>query len=134
MSDEPFLAKELLQSTYEYLTLNKFNKRNHILRDVLRTNMPYWFCELKNGRMMPVNRYYKPLGIYTNDWITYENYDVLSFSKDSVDLTHLCKDNYFAHDYSTLPWVDKKSYLEYLNRVKNVFGLKDGTTYLYLER
>lgn len=134
MSDETFLAKELLQSTYEYLTVNKFNKRNDILRDVLRTNMPYWFCELENGRMLPVNRYYKPLGIYTKDWVTYENYDVLSFSKDSVDLTHLFKDNYFAYDYSTMPWENKKSYLEYLNRVKTVFGLKDGTTYLYLER
>jgi hypothetical protein len=37
-----------------------------------RINQPYGFVQLKDGRWLPYNRIYKPLGVSSRAWVDYE--------------------------------------------------------------
>lgn len=38
------------------------------------THFPYCVQRLKDGRYIPLNRYYKPLGIQSSEWVNYETH------------------------------------------------------------
>lgn len=44
------------------------------MEEMRSTHMPYCIKKLESGRHIVLNRYYKPLGIRTNDWIDYESH------------------------------------------------------------
>ena len=41
---------------------------------IRRIYMPYCLQRLKDGRYIVLNRHYKPLGVISRDWVTYEDH------------------------------------------------------------
>jgi len=44
------------------------------MEELRRTHMPYCIHRTADGRYIVLNRNYKPLGVQTGDWVTYENH------------------------------------------------------------
>lgn len=87
-----------------------------------------------NGKFLPLNRDYKPLGLMDcNKWAKYELYDFLLIDKELVDTSYLYNNapdfNHEMHSFffftdSTNPFNGPKSKKRYLEIVKNVFKIK----------
>jgi hypothetical protein len=77
---------------------------------IVQILLPYQLKELDSGLLLPVNRFYKPLGVSNKGSFTgYEDnkYASLRLYKDDIDRTHLKLGSYF---YEAAP-VDHPLYL-----------------------
>jgi len=90
------------------------NSNNQNLKFILRYFMPYCTEKLKNGKVIFLNRGYKPLGVTyesINPMINYEEYENVSFDKEPKE------DSHFYNDGST-PWSSRKDLNNYIKSLK----------------
>ena len=68
--------------------------------DIARAFMPYRIERLSDGRCLPLNRDYKPLGIRHGAWAVYESpsYASLCLEEGDLDLSLLKNGGYFFND------------------------------------
>jgi len=96
-------AREVISSAIDQLrksTTAKYASR-------LRPWLPYVFFLLKNGRYLPVNRDYKPLGLLDGHWIKYGAFPWLEIDASLVDLskTAITPKNQFARRDPSVAYV-----------------------------
>lgn len=86
--------------------------------------LPYCIDRQKDGRYAVLNREYKPVGFYTNDFINYKEYPVLvKFKglgpKTAAKISHEGKQNLdFIYLYGCNPIASEASMKAYLARLK----------------
>jgi hypothetical protein len=95
------------------------------LHDCRSVHLPYCLIRQPDGRYIVLNREYKPLGFYTQDWVDYEAYPIaVSFrkftKKTAARLSWAGSKNLeqiFLYDGSCIPTVSTRFMEAYLKRL-----------------
>jgi phage regulator Rha-like protein len=69
-------------------------KEHNCISSVLGVHMPYQAIKTVDGRLLLLNRNYKPLGFFTSDWVNYDDFPIVSICK-GIGRTTLVK---LSHD------------------------------------
>jgi hypothetical protein len=93
--------------------------------------LPYCLKKLKSGNFILLNRWYKPLGNNSSEWIDYEQSEsifklqrepkkfesnFITVFKDEFETT------YYLYDDSCIPYNDAKSTNDYFKRLEKVMS------------
>ncbi len=104
------------------------------LREWLSLAGPYTFTPVAGGTLvLPLNRYYKPVGVGGPQWVDYEDFGALAVPAWRLDLTPAdrvyplrthghCRE--YLYQDSNSPWLDRKCLEAYLKRVVRVVGAR----------
>lgn len=96
------------------------------LREWLSLEGPYTFTRLEDDLLLPLNRYYKPVGLGKTHWVEYANFAALAVPRRRLCLDYAdpvytqrtdghCRE-YLYHDGNS-PWRDRACLLAYLTRL-----------------
>jgi hypothetical protein len=99
------------------------------LREWVSLAGPYSFTPLVGELLLPLNRYYKPVGIGGPQWVAYEDFGALAVPAGRLALTHAdvvyperthghCREYLYSDRNS--PWLDRKCLEAYLKRLVRV--------------
>ncbi len=87
----------------------------------------YCLKDMGEGNFLPLTRDYKPLGIGTRDFFSYEDFKFLYISKDEFVLNSLWdngdKKNWFTYSDGSTP-INAKSWQRYREIIRNTFIFK----------
>lgn len=103
------------------------------LREWLSLAGPYTFTPLTGDRLLPLNRYYKPLGLGSAQWVEYENFAALAVPTGRLFLEYAapvypertdghCRE--YLYDDGNSPWRDLACLLDYLTRLVGLVALR----------
>ncbi len=95
---------------------------------VLYPYLPYALIRLKNNKLLPVNRAYKPLGLLQAEWVDYDSFDFCAISEDIVDLSALdneCgpRNYYYFYEDATSPRLSQKNIKRYVGIIKKALKI-----------
>ena len=99
--------------------------RKFLDNQMFRLNLPYLLRKLEDGKFIPLNRDYKPLGVSRGNWAVYEEYDFLFLDPDKINTTYLWDNDeghslYFYSD-CTYPFKDKRNFSRYQSLIDYTF-------------
>lgn len=90
----------------------------------MRLWLPYAAGEVNNGKQILLNRLYKPVGLYANEHVRYEDYDKhqVKLTKDQLKaIAH--SDDADGYLYGLSPWSSRKHAELYLTRLTALQGI-----------
>jgi len=79
-------AQDILNTALDIAKQSEDSPKSKSLAQTMRYNGIYCFAKLESGDYIPVNRYYKPYGVTTSEWVNYEEYAHTAFSKERIEL------------------------------------------------
>lgn len=95
--------------------------------------MPYCLKKLKDGRYIPLNRDYKPLGISSSEWVVYEEHPSACTIKITPEGAQAMSWNHspdtdvvFFYNDGCVPTSGDAAMKAYSERIAHLAGLKVG--------
>lgn len=82
-------ARELIKSSMKYDPYETRNKNIILKSPQLRSLIVYCIQDMGNGKWIPLNRDYKPLGLIDCGFVKYEDYPHLFLNQQEIDFTNL---------------------------------------------
>jgi hypothetical protein len=102
-------------------------RKRHRLYYDLRPIIVYTAIEI-DGKYLPLNRDYKPIGLTSGDWVNYSEFPFLLIEKSMIDTPELEENGvlpkrfYLFNDGNTP--IDRKNQLQWANLAAKVFRLQ----------
>ncbi|HBE93537.1 MAG TPA: hypothetical protein DDW55_13860 [Gammaproteobacteria bacterium] len=125
-ADDPIGYQQIATSLYPLMLAIGNRRIPPSLTLVMRITAPYCFRRLDDELWLPLNRFYKPLGIADAVRVDYDKYRPLAIPDDRLNLrwAHRTGDNScWLYNDGCQPYRSTKDARAYFTRMKGVLGM-----------